>query len=142
MPVVSYSPMEHLQMDLVDFTFLWAILLKTKETVIVGDALVSLFAQWDASSILQSDNDKEFVSNIIKNICMALGITIQHGRPRYPQSQGQIEQLNQTIGREFTKMMWDEENQLQNVNWKDNLQKFIFSYNTTRHSAHNKTPRE
>ncbi|CAG8682534.1 8360_t:CDS:2, partial [Ambispora gerdemannii] len=133
-PVVSYGPIKHLQMDLVDFTaykeqndgfawlltivcifskFLWTIPLKTKETVIVGDVLVSLFAQWGAPSILQSDNGKEFVSNIIKNICMALGITIRHGRPRYPQSQGQIERLNQTIRREFTKMI-----------------------------AHNKTPRE
>ncbi|CAG8507395.1 5687_t:CDS:1 [Ambispora gerdemannii] len=163
MSVVSYGPMEHLQMDLVDFTaykeqndgfawlltivcifskFFWAIPLKTKETVIIEDALVSLFAQWGVPSILQSDNDKEFVSNIIKNICMALGITIRHDHPRYPQSQGQIERLNQTIRCGFTKMMWDEENQLQNVNWKDNLQKFIFSYNTTRHSAHNKTPCE
>ncbi|CAG8770418.1 10969_t:CDS:1, partial [Acaulospora morrowiae] len=57
-------------------------------------------------------------------------------------SQGQIERLNQTIGRGLTKMMWDEKNQLQNVNWKDNLPKFVFSYNITKHSAHNKTPRE
>ena len=30
-----------------------------------------------------------------------------HGRPRHPQSQGQIERLNQTIGWGFTKLLWD-----------------------------------
>jgi len=57
-------------------------------------------------------------------------------------SQGQIERLNQTIGRGFTKMLWNEEDQQQNYGWIDHLPNFIFSYNTTRHSAHGMTPRE
>ncbi|CAG8803647.1 6850_t:CDS:1, partial [Dentiscutata erythropus] len=79
--------MEYLQMDLVDFTaykdmndgfswlltvvciflkFLWAISIKSKEANVVGEALISLFSQWDALSILQSDNDKEFTANVTK----------------------------------------------------------------------------
>jgi transposase InsO family protein len=56
--------------------------------------------------ILQSDNGKEF-AGIVKNICNILNVKIMHGRPRHPQSQGQIERLNQTIGWGFTKLLWD-----------------------------------
>ncbi|CAG8685262.1 2377_t:CDS:2, partial [Acaulospora morrowiae] len=114
-PIISHGPIEHLQMDLIDFIvykdpnngfawlliiicifskFLWTISLKTKETEVVGEAL------------------------------------------------GQIEQLNQTVKCRLTKMMWNKENQIQNINWKDNIYKFVFSYNTTRHTTHGKTPCE
>ena len=162
-PVVSSGPMEHLQMDLVDFTqykdsnngfawlltimcifskFLWAVPLMNKEATTVGNALIQLFSQWGAPSILQSDNGKEFVAEVIGRICSSLGIELRHGRPRHPMSQGQVERVNQTIGRGFTKMLWDDNNQLQHVDWTSHLPKFVFSYNTTIHSAHNKTPRE
>jgi transposase InsO family protein len=151
-PVVSFAPMEHLQMDLVDLIhyqdenngfswlltivcifskFLWAIPLKNKEAATVGEALVGLFSQWGAPAILQSDNGKEFVANVIKGITSSFGIELRHGRARHPMSQGQIERLNQTVGRGFTKMMWDENNQLQHVDWVNYLPKFVFSYNTT-----------
>jgi len=155
--------MEHLQMDLIDLTayreenngigwlltivcifskFLWAVPLPNKEAGTVGKALVKIFSQWGAPGILQSDNGKEFVADIIKHICNTFGIEIRHGRARHPMTQGQIERLNQTVGRGFTKMMWDENERLQYVNWTDHIDKFIFSYNTTRHDAHGKTPRE
>src|SRR5690606_12695404 len=106
------------------------------------EALVNLFSQWGAPAILQSDNGKEFVGNVIVRICTALNIQVRHGRPRHPMSQGQVERLNQTIGRGFTKMLWDEDNRLQHTSWIDLVPKFVFSYNTTVHSAHGHTPRE
>src|SRR5215472_3039001 len=57
-------------------------------------------------------------------------------------SQGQVERLNQTVGRGFTKMMWKDDEQLQHVDWTNHLPKFVFSYNTTDHTSHDKTPRE
>ncbi|CAG8786645.1 8645_t:CDS:1, partial [Dentiscutata erythropus] len=53
-----------------------AILFKSKEADVIGKALISLFAQWGAPLILQSDNGKEFTANIVKHICEALGIMI------------------------------------------------------------------
>ncbi|CAG8578376.1 7972_t:CDS:2 [Paraglomus brasilianum] len=70
------------------------------------------------------------------------GITIRHGRPRHPQSQGQIERLNQTIGRGFTKLLWDDENRLQRKDWIHVIDAFIISYNSTIHRAHGRTPHE
>ncbi|CAG8655868.1 1020_t:CDS:2 [Ambispora leptoticha] len=62
--------------------------------------------------VLQSDNGKEF-KGIVKQVCETLNIRFKHGRPHHPQSQGQIERLNQTVGRGFTKLLWDRNNQLQ-----------------------------
>jgi len=55
--------------------------------------------------ILQSDNGKEFVAQIITQICNILNIKIKHGHSWHPQAQGQIKHLNQTIGRGFTKLL-------------------------------------
>ncbi|CAG8770417.1 10968_t:CDS:1, partial [Acaulospora morrowiae] len=46
------------------------------EAEVVGEALISLFSQWGAPSILQSDNGKEFTANVINRICQSLGIVI------------------------------------------------------------------
>jgi len=68
-PVVSSGPMEHLQMDLIDFQqykdndgfawlltlicifskFVWAVPLMNKEAVTVGNALVQIFSQMGAA---------------------------------------------------------------------------------------------
>ena len=91
------------------FKFLWAIPLPNKEAKTVGKVLTKLFSQWGAPAILQADNGTEFSAKVINNICNSLEIKIQHGHARHPMSQGQIERLNQTVGRGFTKMLWDED---------------------------------
>jgi len=133
-PVVSREPWTHLQIDLIDFhefadvndnyrwlltcvctfsKYLVAVPMKNKEAATVAKHLVrDVFKIPGPPKILQSDNGKEFVADIIKNVCNILNVKIMHGRPRHPQSQGQIERLNQTIGRGFTKLLWDNHNQL------------------------------
>src|SRR6185436_1967250 len=59
-----------------------------------------------------------------------------------PQSQGQIERLNQTIGRGFTKLLWDNHNQLQRKDWINVIKAFVRTYNSTVHSAHSRTPHQ
>ena len=134
-PVISTEPWSHLQIDLIDFheftdvndgyawlltcvctfsKFLLAVPMKNKEAATVANHLAKdVFKILGPPRILQSDNGKEFTAEIIKNVCSTLNITIKHGRPRHPQSQGQVERLNQTIGRGFTKLLWDSNNQLQ-----------------------------
>lgn len=123
-PVVSTEPWAHVQIDLIDFhefadvnhgyswlltcvcifsKFLVAVPMKTKEATVVAKHLINdVFKIPGPPRVLQSDNGKEFVAEVIKNICSILNIHIRHGRPRHPQSQGQVERLNQTIGRGFT----------------------------------------
>ena len=53
-----------------------------------------------APIILQSDNDREFVSEVIRELKnMWPDCTIVHGRARHPQSQGSVERSNQDFER-------------------------------------------
>src|SRR6185312_4631833 len=92
--------------------------MKNKEAATIAKHLVNdVFKIPGPPRVLQSDNRKEFVADVIKNVCDILNIKIEHGRPRHLQSQGQIKRLNQTIGRGFTKLLWDSHNQLQRKDW-------------------------
>ena len=163
-PVVSTEPWAHLQIDLIDFhefadvndgyswlltcvcvfsKFLVAVPMKNKEAATVAKHLINdVFKIPGPPRVLQSDNGKEFVAEIVKNVCNVLNITIKHGRPRHPQSQGQIERLNQTIGRGFTKLLWDNNNQLQRKDWINIIDAFVTTYNSTVHRAHACTPHQ
>ena len=163
-PVISTAPWKHIQIDLIDFhefseqnngfawllscvcifsKFLVTIPMKNKEAITVATHLIKdVFKILGPPDTLQSDNGKEFVAEIISQICNILGIRIKHGRPCHPQSQGQIERLNQTIGRGFTKLLWDNENKLQRKDWINVIDAFTVTYNSTVHSAHKRTPHE
>ena len=163
-PIVSRAPWKHIQIDLIDFhdfaesndgfawlltcictfsKFLIAVPMKNKEaTTVATHLLKDVFRILGPPATLQSDNGREFVADVVSQVCHTLGITIKHGRPRHPQSQGQIERLNQTIGRGFTKLLWDNENQLQQKDWIHVIDAFIINYNSTVHRAHGLTPHE
>ncbi|CAG8601829.1 13058_t:CDS:2 [Acaulospora morrowiae] len=162
--VISTAPCQHIQIDLIDFQdfakvnndfawlltcicvfskFLIAVSMKNKEASTVATHLIKdVFKVFGPPMIIQSDNGKEFVARIITEICEALNITIRHGRPRHPQSQGQIERLNQTVGHGFTKLLWNQSNQLQRKDWINVIDMFVMSYNSTVHKAHGCTPHE
>jgi transposase InsO family protein len=162
--VISTAPWQHIQIDLIDFhefadrnndfswlltcvctfsKFLVAVPMKNKEAVTVATHLVKdVFKILGPPVILQSDNGKEFVAEVITHICNILNIKIKHGRPRHPQAQGQIERLNQTVGRGFTKLLWDDDNHLQRKDWISIIDAFTITYNSTIHRAHGRTPHE
>jgi hypothetical protein len=163
-PVISTAPWQHIQIDLVDFhdfadvndgfawlltcvctfsKFLVAVPMRNKQAVTVATHLIKdVFKILGPPVILQSDNGKEFVAQLITQICNTLNIKIKHGRARHPQAQGQIERLNQTVGRGFTKLLWNPNNQLQQKDWINVIDAFITSYNSTVHKAHGRTPHE
>ncbi|CAG8611116.1 4712_t:CDS:2 [Paraglomus brasilianum] len=163
-PVVSTEPWTHLQIGLIDFhefadvndgyqwlltcvctfsKYLVAVPMKNKEAATIAKHLVNdVFKIPGPPRVLQSDNRKEFVADVIKNVCDILNIKIEHGRPRHLQSQGQIKRLNQTIGRGFTKLLWDSHNQLQRKDWINVIDAFVRTYNSTVHSAHSCTPHQ
>ena len=75
----------------------------------VAGFLLSIFTQFGAPTILQSDNGKEFMASIIKEIVALWPSTkIINGRPRHPQSQGLIEKGNDVL--EVKLSSWLEEN--------------------------------
>ena len=49
---------------------------------------------------------------------------------------------NQTIGQGFTKLLWDNHNQLQRKDWINVIDAFVRTYNSTIHSAHSCIPHQ
>lgn len=69
--------------------------LKSKSAKEVAEELTKIFFIWGAPQLLQSDNGKEFVANVIDEVVAVWPYCkILHGRPRHPQSQGSVERAN------------------------------------------------
>lgn len=114
-PLISSDFGERGQVDLIDmsgmviggYTFIlnyqdhfskFCILraLKTKTAKEVVSNLVHIFSTIGAPKILQADNGKEFVAKLFSKVLCTLWpeLTIVHGRPRHPESQGSVERAN------------------------------------------------
>lgn len=162
-PVVSDGPLQHVQIDLVDFLsyaehndgysyvltmidvfsrYVWAIPICDKEGSTIHTELLKFFMNFGPVTKLQADNGSEFITTVLKHTCEVFGTKLVHGRARHPQSQGKIERFNQTLGRHLTKMMWDEVEKVQGYRWIDILPSFIIAYNKVSHEAHKKSPYE
>lgn len=78
--------------------FLYLRPLKSKHASNVAEELLKIFFTVGAPKILQSDNGREFVAQVIRDI-VALWphCKIVHGRPRHPQTQGSVERANGDI---------------------------------------------
>ena len=102
------------QIDLIDIrslpdgSFLWILQyqdhttkfcilrpLRSKEAKGVAVELINIFSILGCPEILQSDNGKEFVAKVIKELKLLWpGLKIVNGRARHPQSQGSVERAN------------------------------------------------
>ena len=57
-----------------------------------------MFSVFGAPHILQSDNGREFVANVIEELKLLWPeMIIVHGRARHPQSQGSVERANDDV---------------------------------------------
>ena len=152
-PIVSEGPWQHVQADLIDlhnFTeendgfsyilnivdlysrFWFSFLLKGKTADEIGKHFKKLFLTEGAPLKLQTDNGKEFCNETLRGICNSFSIVFAHGRPRHPQSQGQIERLNQTIVRSLSRALSKKPKR-----WIDHLDEVVYQYNTSWHRATN-----
>ncbi|GFS65365.1 KRAB-A domain-containing protein 2 [Trichonephila clavipes] len=102
--------------------------LKTNRAEEVAYHVLSIFLIFAAPAILQSDNGREFSSQVISEICaMWKDVKIVHGKPRHNQTQGSAERANQDIQNMLTARMNDN-----NTNkWSESLPFVQFSKNTT-----------
>ena len=79
---------------------------------------MEIFCTFGAPSILQSDNGREFVNQVIDVIEeMWDGAKIVHGKPRHSQSQGSVERANQDVEKMIA--TWMEQNET--TNWSEGL---------------------
>ncbi|KAK7097700.1 hypothetical protein V1264_004638 [Littorina saxatilis] len=157
-PIISLGFMTRMQMDLIDFTsvpdgdylwilhlrdhfskFSWAFPLKSKRAAGVAECLMTTFSLFGAPRVLQSDNGKEFVAGVIKELAsLWRGMTIINGRPRHPQSQGCVERGNGDLTVKLGK--WLEANE--EKGWVAGLPHIVYAINTSISETTGKSPFE
>jgi hypothetical protein len=156
--IVVRKPWERIQIDCVDmrkyasindgyswmlnaidcyskFLFCFAMLKKTADEVV--NSLQTIIWKEGAPAIIQSDNGKEFINSKFSTLCARYNIQHIRGRPRHPQSQGQIERANQTIVRKIAKCLHGGKKR-----WIDKYMEIVAKYNLSKHRATNVTPME
>ena len=116
--------------------YLWSFKLTNKTADSVKQSLDFIFCNFGVPVSIQSDNGKEFRNQVLHNFLSSLNITIIHGRPRNPKSQGQVERVNQTVKRRLSKKLHHTNSQ----RWIDVHRDVVYGYNTTIHRATNKSP--
>ncbi|XP_066925150.1 serine-rich adhesin for platelets-like isoform X35 [Clytia hemisphaerica] len=130
-PIRTHFPHQRLQMDLIQmaskkkqhmilnpwrFSYIlsvkccfskygWLFPLRNKKIDGVYLAVKFLCEKEGFPEYMQSDNGKEFVGNIIKEFFKSREVKIKHGRPRHPQSQGQVENLNKTVKQQLRRIL-------------------------------------
>lgn len=80
--------------------------LTSKKAKEVAQNLIPIFTFMGAPSVLQSDNGREFVNEVITNLKeLWPSLNIVHGAPRHSQSQGSVERANQDVENMITSWM-------------------------------------
>ena len=116
--------------------FLWSFPLTTKASKIVESHRRKIFYEFSPPEILHSDNGKEFKAGNITKLCEEFYTIPVYGRPRHPQSQGQVERLNQTIKSYLTRKLSLEKDK----KWANILPQVVAEYNNEKHSTTKKSP--
>ena len=87
------------------------------------------FALLGVPAYLISDQGKAFVSQMVEDLCKLYGVQKLHTSPYHAQTNGQVEQMNQTIIRIIGKLGED-----QKAHWSEHLPQLLLAYNAM-HSA-------
>ncbi|KAG0438085.1 Pol polyprotein [Dictyocoela muelleri] len=136
--LIDFSMYEHLNsgykyaFTLIDcfskFAFVFPI--KKRDGSTIKDILEELFYTEGSWSFLHTDNGREFCNSDFESVCKKFEVGIIHGRPRHPQSQGQIERFNRTFKERLRMSLGNG-----NVEWIKIYKDVLFQYNNTIHRA-------
>ncbi|KAG0440580.1 Pol polyprotein [Dictyocoela muelleri] len=115
------------------FAFVFPI--KEKNGMTIVKILEDIFYTEGPWSNLHTDNGREFCNKEVEILCERFGINIIHGRPRHPQSQGQIERFNRTFKERLRMSMGKD-----SVDWISKYKEVLYQYNNTIHRSTKKKP--
>lgn len=123
------------QDHLTKFVLLRALTSKRAEEV--AHHLNDIFLTIGAPCILQSDNGREFVNNIISELASLWpALKIVHGKPRHSQSQGSVERANQDVENMISSWLKDNAS----AKWSEGLRYVQFMKNRAYHSGIKQSP--
>lgn len=116
-------PMDHLAIDLKEYPksteghkyclvvidictrFVWLAVLKDKSALVVAQALWSILSNFGLPKVIQSDNGKEFVNQIIKQLVVVAHIDHRLVTAYHPQANGAAERMVQTSSQAVYKLL-------------------------------------
>ena len=120
--------------------FLFLRPMTTKTAAETAYNLIDIFCMITPPTVLQSDNGREFTAHVIKEMIEIWpGLTIVHGSPRHPQSQGSVERSNADVKQMLT--AWTIDNDT--TQWAEGLRFVQLQKNSSPHrNLNNRTPLE
>ena len=93
--------------------------LPRREAVLVAKALFNrVYLRGMAPSVFQSDNAKEFVADVMKELMELLGAKFRHSSPYHPQTNTDVERYNKTLATHLSLLIEDVEGQ---SDWDEHL---------------------
>ena len=116
--------------------FMWARPLITKSADEVIKNIEAVIFLNGPPEIIHTDNGKEFINSLMTALAPKWRLKLKNGRPRHPQSQGQVERANQTLCRSLAKKL----HSTPKVNCLDIIDETVYEYNTCVHRANNASP--
>ena len=124
----------HLQDHLTKFCLLAPTTNKTAATT--ADQLKLWFCIVGAPAILQSDNGREFVNEVVHRMLDKFNVKMVNGKPRHSQSQGSVERGNKDI--EDLLFTWMRTNKT--AKWAEALPTIQWMKNTRHHRGIGQSP--
>ena len=109
---------------------------KTAETV-ANELMIQWFCRFGTPIQIHSDNGKEFVNNLSKELFRLLGIKHTTTTPAHPQCNAQVEVFNKTVAKYLASFVDNS-----TLDWEQYIPALMFSYNTSYHSTTHTTPYE
>lgn len=111
---------------------------KDRKTETVAEILLdNIITRYSCIKFIQSDQGKEFNSNIIKMLYESYGISQKNSSPYHPQTNGVVERFNQTLIRQLKKMVCEKKN-----DWDKFINAVLYEYRTREHSSTKISPFE
>ena len=109
---------------------------KTAETV-ANELMIQWFCRFGTPIQIHSDNGKEFVNKLSKELFTLLGIKHTTTTPAHPQCNAQVEVFNKTVAKYLASFVDNS-----TLDWEQYIPALMFSYNTSYHSTTHTTPYE
>lgn len=99
-------------------------------------AMKEIFCRLGLPKSLRTDNGRQFVSTEFKNYCANNNIELITTPPYWPQANGEVENMNRSLVKRLKIAS------VNKSNFREEIQKFIFSYNVTPHGTTGSPPTE
>jgi hypothetical protein len=104
---------------------------------VANQLMINWFCRYGTPIQIHSDNGKEFVNNLAKELFTLLDIKHTTTTPAHPQCNAQVEVFNKTVAKYLSSFV-----DSTTLDWESYIPALMFSYNTSYHSTIATTPFE